>query len=126
MGEKFKTKELLKYNSKVQELKDFIDQNIKVDNIPENFIKKHFKDESLIKEIQDAIEAECGQHVYASKIVEYLTKYAAKVIKRKTTMDEEITFEQENDVPVALPGIDYSDHGGDPGYYESKFDEVLG
>ena len=90
METKFKTKELLKYNSKVQSLKEFIDQNIKPDDIPEDFIKEHFKDEHLIKEIQDAVEAEHGQHVYACKIIKYLIKHAAKTIERMSAGEEVI------------------------------------
>ena len=118
-----KTKDLLKQNSTVRDLKKIIDLRIKVDDVPEDFIKKHFKDEQLITNIQSAIQEEHGRHIYACKIVKHLAKYAAKSIKNKTVVDdEEISDEQGNDSPTTLLGIDYSDHGSDPGYYEERFE----
>lgn len=125
MESEIKTKDLLKQNSIVQGLKDFIDLHIKVDDIPEAFVKKHFRDEKLILDIQNAIQAEHNQHVYACKIVKHLIKYTTKVLEGKTmVIEEEIPREPEDYLQATLREIDYSDHGSDPGYYESRFDEI--
>jgi hypothetical protein len=119
-----KVKDLLKQNSIVRELKQFIDLHIKIDDIPEAFIKKHFKDETLILNIQNAIQEEHGQHVYACKIVEHLIKYATKVVEGKMiVIDEEIPQEPEGFSQTNFLEID-SDHGVDPDYYEGRFEEV--
>lgn len=122
MNTNSKIKDLLDYNSTVRELKNFIDLHIKVDDIPEAFIKKHFKNEQLITDIQRAIETEHGHHVYACKIVTHLAKYAAKVIKEKNTPSEEdIPCEKEEVLDTSLPGLDYYDNRRDPdGFYQGK------
>lgn len=122
---KSKINDLLKQNSIVQDLKKFIDLHVKVDDIPEAFVKKHFKDEKLILNIQNAIQEEHDQHVYACKIVKHLIKYTTKVLEGKImVIEEEIPREPEDDSQATLYGIDYSDHGSDPGYYEGRFNEI--
>jgi hypothetical protein len=122
MESEIKTKDLLKQNSTVQGLKDFIDLHVKVDDIPEDFVKKHFRDEKLILDIQNAIKAEHNQHIYACTIVKHLIKYATKAAEKKVAVsEEEITDEPEDALQANPLGIDYSDHGSDPGYYEGRF-----
>jgi hypothetical protein len=118
-----KTSESIKENQIVQDLEKIIEQHIVVDDIPELFVKKNFKDETTIKSIQDSIQAGCGVHVYISEIVEHLIKHAKKVIKNKTKKEPEdyLVKEELPNEPRVLPGIDYYDNRRDLGHYEGKF-----
>jgi hypothetical protein len=121
-----KTPESIKENQLVRDLEKFIEQHIATDDIPELFVKENFKDETTIKSIQNSIQAGCGAHVYVSEIVEHLIKHAKKVIKNKTIKEpEDYLIEDDlSNEPSVSSEIDYYDHGSDPGYYESKFDEI--
>jgi|GEM_PF-2820855 len=101
---------IIKENQLVQDFKKFIEQYITLDDIPELFIKENFKDEATIKHVQDSIQAECGVHVYVSEIVDYLIKYAKKVIKNKNNFQNYLVLNELK----ALPGIDYYDNYVDP------------
>lgn len=106
------SKNLLKQNADVQKMKSFIGEHIKPDDIPENFVKKHFKDKEALIKIQKEIELEHGRHIYLCEIVTYLIKYAAKITEKIITIDE------TPELCESLQMVDDSDHGSDPGYYE--------